>query len=75
MKLGTTFVVAAALIASALPSAAEGMSKAEIATLPQDKVRSIKEECERKWANDFRMRVYCEDKQYKALKFYLDRNS
>jgi hypothetical protein len=30
---------------------------------------------EQKWGDDFDMRIFCEDKQYKALKFLLERNS
>jgi hypothetical protein len=57
------------------PAFAEGMSKEEVAKLPQDKVQIIKQACQAKWESDFSMRIYCEDKQYKALKFLLERDS
>jgi hypothetical protein len=51
------------------------MTKDEIDLLPQDSVVAIRKDCEREWGNDFRMRAYCEDNQYKALKALIDRGS
>ena len=59
----------------ALPADAEPMSRQEIEALPQDKVQRIKQECAREWGDNFRMRVYCEDKQHKALKVLIERGS
>jgi hypothetical protein len=50
------------------------MTKQQIDALPQDKVAAIKAGCETKWHNDFEMRIYCEDKQYKALTQLLQRD-
>jgi hypothetical protein len=50
------------------------MTKQEIAQLPQDKVAAIKNHCARKWGDNFDMRLYCEDEQYKALKTLIDRD-
>ena len=47
----------------------------EIARLPQDKVVAIKQQCLTKCGDDFRMRVYCEDRQYDALKALIVRGS
>ena len=56
-------------------ASAESMPASEIAKLPQDKVKSIKQTCAAKWGDDFDMRIYCEDKQYKALKVLITRGS
>lgn len=63
------------LLAASPASAGDNMSKAEIARLPQDKVQVIKEACAREWDDDFRMRIYCEDRQYRALQALIERNS
>jgi hypothetical protein len=64
-----------AAVVIALPAYAEPMPSKEIEILPQDKVQRIKQECARQWGDDFDMRVYCEDKQYKALKLLIERGS
>jgi len=51
------------------------MSQAEIAGLPREQVQAVKELCAKKWGNNFEMRVYCEDQQYKALKTLVGRGS
>ena len=70
--------IAIALAALALSASAgfarNDMPKSEIAQLPQDKVQAIKDTCKGKWADDFDMRLYCEDKQYRALQALIERN-
>jgi hypothetical protein len=50
------------------------MTKDEINALPSDKVATVKADCAKKWGGDFSMRLYCEDKQYEALKQLLERD-
>jgi hypothetical protein len=72
----TLLTVALALAALAgQASAHEDFTPAEIAQLPSDKVQAIKKYCEKEWNENFRMRVFCEDQQYKALKVLINRGS
>jgi hypothetical protein len=69
----TIALAAAAIAALTLPAVAtDYMSKAEIAKLLQDKVEVIKQECARRWPNNFDMRLTC--RQFEALKVYVERN-
>lgn len=47
----------------------------EIAKLPQDAVTAIKQDCTKDWGTDYRMRLYCENKQYEALRKLIERGS
>ncbi|UQE01148.1 hypothetical protein [Bradyrhizobium japonicum] len=51
------------------------LTPAEIASLPQDQVAVAKGGCAAQWPNDFEMRLYCEDKQFSAMKKLIDRGS
>jgi hypothetical protein len=73
----TIRTIAAALVAltaTVVASNAAYMTKDEINALPSDKVATIKADCAKKWGDDFSMRLYCEDKQYEALKQLLERD-
>jgi hypothetical protein len=67
-------IAAVLMLTSATCFAGTPMTKQEIAQLPQDKVAAIKNHCARKWGDNFDMRLYCEDEQYKALKTLIDRD-
>jgi hypothetical protein len=68
------FAIAGILLATVASAYAE-MTAADIAALPQDKVRAIKASCAQQWNDNFRMREFCEDKQYEALKRLIERGS
>jgi hypothetical protein len=71
----TTAIALAALVMSASAGFAhDPMPKSEIDKLPQDKVQSIKDTCKVQWGDNFDMRLYCEDQQYRALQTLIDRN-
>jgi hypothetical protein len=67
-------VLAILFMFAAVAHAGSAMSKDEILKLPQDKVAVIKAQCAAKWGNDFDMRIYCEDNQYKALRTLIERD-
>jgi hypothetical protein len=75
IRITKALMVAAAVLTFASAAQAERMTKSEIDLLPQESVLAIRKDCEREWGNDFRMRAYCEDQQYKALKMLIDRGS
>jgi hypothetical protein len=70
-----SLAIAALLIAMLVPAKATSMSKEEIAQLPQDRVNAIRQYCAQRWANEYSMRIWCEDKEYQALKALLARGS
>ena len=71
----TTAIALAALALSASVSFAhDNMPKSEIDKLPQDKVQSIKDTCKVDWGDNFHMRLFCEDEQYRALQALIERN-
>jgi hypothetical protein len=72
-KLLTTVAVLAILIASV--KAEMPLASSEIAKLPQDRVVAIRKFCERRWGDNFEMRIYCEDEQYKALQTLIEREN
>ena len=69
-------IVAVIALAGCAPSlaCADTMSAADIAKLPQNKVEAIKQDCKRDWGDNFSMRLLCEDKQFKALQTYINRD-
>lgn len=69
-------LTAALLIGTATAaSCLDRLTAAEIAALPQDQVAIAKRGCAAQWPNDFNMRLYCEDKQFAAMKTLIDRGS
>jgi len=64
----------ASLIARAWAADTYEMSRDEVARLPQDKVQAVRRDCARTWGDDFSMRIYCENKGFRALKVYVERN-
>jgi hypothetical protein len=66
-KTITTIAGAAALLASV------GASQAGL--LPEDKVAIIRQQCADEWPTDFNMRLYCENKQMKALRELIERGA
>ncbi|MBO4221974.1 hypothetical protein [Bradyrhizobium neotropicale] len=68
-------ITAVALLAMPCSASASEFSAAEIAKLPQEKVAAVKRDCASTWQDDFRMRLYCEDKQFKAMQQLIDRGS
>jgi hypothetical protein len=74
-RLTITAAVMATLMFPAIACSNDAMTKEEIAQLPRDKVGVIKQTCEHKWGDNFQMRIFCEDQQYKALKLLIERNS
>ncbi|KWV49833.1 hypothetical protein AS156_14980 [Bradyrhizobium macuxiense] len=67
--------IAALVVAGTVSASAGEMSSDDIAKLPQDKVAAIKQYCANEWPDNYAMRVYCEDRQYGALKELIDRGS
>lgn len=65
-------IAALVIVATPLSANAE-LSKDEIAKFPQDRVEAIRQLCARQWGHDYDMRVFCEDKQYRALKALIER--
>jgi hypothetical protein len=64
----------AAALALAMPAYA-AMSKDDIAKLPQDKVAAIKRYCTHLYPDgEFKMRLFCEDQEYKALQTLIERD-
>jgi hypothetical protein len=71
----TTALLAITLALLAAPARAGDLTNTDIARLPQDKVAAIVRHCAREWDDNFRMRKYCEDTQYKALQDLIARGS
>jgi hypothetical protein len=73
----TLAIALVALVLSASGSfafARDDMPKSEIDKLPQDKVQAIKNNCKQEWGDNFDMRLFCEDNQYRALQALIERN-
>jgi hypothetical protein len=69
----TILLTTLALTASAF--ARDPMTKEEISNLPQDKVTAVNQYCTKLYPDgEFVMRLYCEDKEYKALQILLTRS-
>jgi hypothetical protein len=68
-------LIAGAMLLMVANASADDYSAADIAKLPQDKVVAIRRECAKDWGDNFRMREYCEDRQYEALQTLIDRGS
>jgi hypothetical protein len=69
-------LIASALVLLATSSvfARDNFLKEELARLPQDKVQIIRQHCAKHWPDDFEMREYCENNQYKALTHLIERS-
>lgn len=70
------FLLTAAALALLTTTASAGeFTAADIAKLPPDMVETVKRHCAGDWPTDFRMREYCENKQYQALQNLIVRGS
>jgi hypothetical protein len=67
------FFAIANMLALTAAHAISSMSKDEIAKLPPDKVAAAKRHCANIYPDNFDMRLYCEDKQFKALQVLIER--
>jgi hypothetical protein len=67
-------VVIVMAVGSLRANAHNYMTKEEIAKLPSEKVAVIKRMCAQRWADNFEMRLYCEDEQYQSLQILLERD-
>lgn len=68
-------IIALTLAFQTAALARNGGSAAKIAKLPPDKVAIIRRHCADQWPDQFDMRLYCEDKQYDALRTLIERGS
>jgi hypothetical protein len=69
------FFAIANIIALTAVAHASPMSKDEIAKLPQDKVAAIKRYCAGLYPDgEFKMRLFCEDQEFKALQTLIERD-
>jgi hypothetical protein len=74
VKKPTAILTVATMLVATVATSGE-FTAAEIARLPQDQVEAAKRECAREWPNDFEMRLYCENKQFRALRELIERGS
>jgi hypothetical protein len=68
-------LITAALLLMVPGIAAAEFDAADIARLPQDQVAIAKKHCAKVWTEEFRMRLWCEDKEFESMKKLIDRGS
>ena len=60
---------------AALAASCSEITPADVASFPPNDVAAIRAQCASEWKTDFDMRLYCENKHYRALKALIARGS